>query len=147
MPLYDSFFHHKQIRRSGDQTPGKIRDDIPPRERRPHQRPDKPVLDAQHIAQRKYLRHLDDNGNQEHRSGEPYEFVGYHDPNDAPDEDHDKSVAKVRADEGIVNEETDEDLDNEKYNRRYGEEEALSFHVIRYRTGLQSYRFLRIFGS
>ena len=69
MLLKNTLLHQKQIRRSCDKTPREIRDDIPPRERHPHQRPDKPVLDAKHIAQRKYLRHLDDNGKQEHRSG------------------------------------------------------------------------------
>ena len=99
MLLKNSLLHQKQIRRSGDQTPRNIRDDIPPRERRPHQRPQEPVLDAEHVAQRKYLRHLDDNGKQEHRPGEPHAPVRDHDPDDAPDEDHDKSIAKIRANE------------------------------------------------
>ena len=119
-----------QIDRQRQGTSRKIRDDIPPGERRAHQRTDKPVLYAEHIAQRKYLRHLDEKCKHEHRPGEPHAPVGNHDPNDVPNEDHDKSVAKIRPDEGIADEEADEDLDAEKHQRAESENEAesRSFH-------------------
>ncbi len=108
----------------------KCHDIIIPRERRPHQRPDKPVFDAQHIAQRKYLQHLDENGKQELRPGDPHAPVRDHDPNDAPDEDHDESVAKIRPDEGVADEETDEDLDADKHRRAESKNEATNSSYV-----------------